>query len=789
MPANDNDNVSKNGAPNGNGAYYGENYYGAENDADKVNLSHIFYMLWGNKWIIIGIVIVFLVAAWAAAFVQTPIYQSQGSLMVKTNRNQPSYAGNSLGNLLSSFGVGIGISVADQIQVLKSRRLSYLVADTLMEAPLMQNGRQYPILFNDYPDDSTMATRGMVAHRLRQNLTFIQPNAQSHLIDVTDLSPSPMEAAAVVNMTIAKYNQLSTHQNRQSAGSAVDFLKKQRQKIHKELGTSEKKLEAYRHTHKVVQLDAQTQSLIHRTAQLEQSRQKARTLLVATNAGIKQYKQQLNEIKPGLADQYIDAMGASMNRLQYALAEAKTQRTEIYAKNPQLKKTADPPPQIRRLNQKIKLYKDSIKAHTKKMLSKGNAYLSVMGSSGGDITNNISQLNTKLIGLKANKQQYQSQVALLTKRINQLNARFNNLPENMITLAQLKRQAEINKELYVSIAKQQANMALWRQTQFSTGQLIDKGTVSHSPVKPNKKLYLFAGFILGGIIAIGFVFGKESFKTTIDGTKKLKDFGLPVLSVIPDISHIVKKEYKRKKTTNVKGKEISTGLVSFLKTISPAAEAFRRLESNILYANPDSPIKSLLVTSSKQNEGKSLVTSNLAVIMAEAGKNVLLIDTDLRRPQLHRIFGAERSPGITEVLFDKIPLDDAIQETVVPDLSLLTSGQKSPNPTVVKKSARFQELINRLKRYYDFVLLDSPPYGLISDTSYLLKPVQNVVMVCRFDETKKNELQHTLEELGNVDANVIGTVLNAYKVGEGSDYYLNQNYYYHYYKNYEAYES
>lgn len=663
-----------------------------------------------------------------------------------------------------------------------------MIADTLMEAPLMENGQQYPVLYKSYPDDSSMASRNLIAYRLRQGLSFSQPEQQSHLIDVYYQSPSPLEAAAVVNLTISEYNQLSTIRNRQSAGSAAAFLNKESRKIHRELETTEKNLAHYRNSHQVVQLSAQTQSLIQRTAELEQSRQKARTLLVAAKSGIKQYKQQLNKIKPGLAEQYIQAIGPSMERLQYALAELKTKKTKLFAKNPSLAKSTDPPRELQVLNRKIKLYKDTISTRVKKMLSKGGEYLNLMGSNSGGITQSIAELNAKLINLNVKKQQYQSQVNLLTKQINDLNDRFNNLPENMLTLARLKRQAEINQDLYVTVAKQQAQMALWRQTRFSTGQLVDKGYIPGFPVKPRKKLYLIIGFIVGGILGMGFIFLKETYNNTIDGVEKLKRFELPVLSVVPDIHHYIKKEFKGRKTVKVRGKQVSTQLICPLRSLSPAAESIRRLESNILYSNPDTKVKSLLITSSKSGEGKSLIAANLAATMTEAGKEVILLDTDLRRPKIHKIFGVERSPGIREVLFDQVALSDAIRPTIIPGLSILTTGKQTTNPSAIKKSDRFQSLIGRLRHSCDYLLLDSAPFGIIADSSSHINQVDNVVVVCRFGETKKGELKQTLERLSQIDANVLGTVLNAFKVEKSSDYYYGQNYYQFQYKNYEVYE-
>src|SRR5699024_2647410 len=138
--------------------------------------------------------------------------------------------------------------------------------------------------------------------------------------------------------------------------AAVEFLSKEKRNIHGDLRASEQKLEHFRNNNKVVKVDVQTQALINRLSELEQLRQKERTKLIATNAGIKQYRKQLNSIKPGLADQFAQAVGPSMQRLQYQLAELKIEKTKLLAKNPGLKKNADPPKELSDLQRKIKDY-------------------------------------------------------------------------------------------------------------------------------------------------------------------------------------------------------------------------------------------------------------------------------------------------------------------------------------------------------------------------------------------------------------------------------------------------
>lgn len=758
-------------------------------DPDKTDLRRLFYLLWGNKWIISGFIVICVLLASVAAWMKTSVYESSGSMMITESSDQYSTAGSGLGNLLSnSYGIGLGSSVSDELQILRSRHLSQEVADTLLNIRMMENGSLFPILYSDYPDDSTLASQNTIASRLRQGLSYSKVDPNSNLIRVTYQSPSPIEAAKVVNLTINTYSQLSTEQNRKSANAAVDFLQNERNRIENRLRDAEDNLEQYMDQSELVQVDEQTRSLIRRTTELEQRRQEARTKLVAVNSAIERYQSQLNSIKPGLADYFTNAVGASLSRVQTLMARLQTDKMLLLNENPQLRKEGVSSPRLEELNRQIKDYKEEIRSLTEKLLSEGEQYLGYSGGDGEGVTQRMATLNERLIQLKVEQQQYESQVEVLTNKIEQLEGRFDQLPEKMTNLARLKRAVQINEELYLTVSKQYAEMSLWQQTQFGQGQLVDKGYVPGVPVEPNTKLYLLVGFLLGGILGVSYVFVGEAFNNRVDGAAKLREFDVPLLSVVPDITPYINEEHGGAETTTVQGREVSTTMVSITNPISPISESFRRLEANVNYANPDTRLNSLLVTSTRKGEGKSTVAANLGVVMAEADQKVIIVDTDLRRPNMYNMFRMERSPGIMEVLFDSAPMDEAIRETVIPNLHVLTTGNRPPNPPAVIKSTAFLALIKELEQRYDRVILDTSPFGIIMDSSSFIERIDGIVLVTRFNETKFGELEHTLHSLQRVNANVVGTVLNAFKADKSSDYYYGQDYYQELYREYEEYQ-
>lgn len=792
MANSDNNFPSTNGSSN-NGAYEGNNKSGHQlqksQDPDEIDLKRLFFILLNHKWKIISSVVIFTVLAGVIAYTTTPIYRSEGSLLISEPQNQYSMAGGSdLSSLLSStYGVGMGSTISNELQVLQSRKLSLEMADSLLKHPLMKNGNQYPVLFNSYPEDSALAARDTVAFRIRNNISFSRVDREADIVSISYESPSPIETADIVNLSMELYSEISTRQNRRSANSAVDFLASERDRIEKKLSQVENKLRRFMNKEQLVQVDAQTQELITRMAELESKKQEARVKLVAVRSGIGQYKERLNNIKPGLAEQYSDAVGPNMMRLQYQLAELETEKMQLLANNPSIEEVPDPPQELQKINKKIKVYQDKIKNLTNNLIDQGDQYLGFLGGSDGNISQAVTDLNKKLIQLQVEREQHSAQVEVINDQLKEQRSFFENLPDNMIKLARLKRDVKINEELYLTVSQQYAEMSLWKQTQFGLGRSIDSGFVPGSPVKPYMKLYLLVGFILGGILSVGYIFVHEAFNTKIDGVEKLKEYDSPLLAVIPDMSSYIMEKQNGQETANVQGYEVSTSIVTLLDTISPISESFRRLKSNIIYSNPDQQINSLIVTSATKGEGKSTVVANLGVVLAEAGYNVLCVDTDMRRPQMHQNFGLKRAPGIVEVLFEDISLKEAIQITPMSNLSVLTAGNQPPNPSAITQSQAFLDTVKELEQQYDFILIDTPPYGIITDATAMIRQTDGVVVVARFKETDEAELLHLFNNLDRINTNVIGTVLSALNYNQASDY--SSYYYREIYEDYTSYHS
>jgi len=279
------------------------------------------------------------------------------------------------------------------------------------------------------------------------------------------------------------------------------------------------------------------------------------------------------------------------------------------------------------------------------------------------------------------------------------------------------------------------------------------------PVRPRRVMNTLLAGAVGSMLAVGVAFLVEYMDDTIKTPEDVsRALGLDTLGVIG-------------KFNKGAGELITVG-----KPLSPISEAFRVLRTNIRFSSVDKPICTLLVTSAGPTEGKSTTAANLAAVMAQAGLKAIVVDADLRRPRLHRVFGIHPRGGLTGSLLEG-SMDGRLQPSQVEGLAVLPAGDRPPNPSELLGSRRLRELLGLLTQHVDMVVIDSPPVLPVTDAAVLAQSVDGVLLVIDAGETRRGIAQHAVESLRQVGANVIGVVLNRVPTGKGGYYYYYQEYY------------
>jgi polysaccharide biosynthesis transport protein len=305
----------------------------------------------------------------------------------------------------------------------------------------------------------------------------------------------------------------------------------------------------------------------------------------------------------------------------------------------------------------------------------------------------------------------------------------------------------------------------------STAVVVDAALLPAGPLPHGDTQRTVMWLVLALGAGIGLVFLLEYIDYTIKSPEELDAvYGLPALGVIGLV---------RRKPGRLQGQQ--SDLITLHDTFSPLAEAFRSLRTSIGFSALTTPTRSLLITSAGPSEGKSFVAANLAVAMALGGKRVILVDTDLRKPTLHQVFGVQREPGFTNLLMRQpdAGLAQFLQKTPVKSLRLVTCGTLPPNPADLLGSPRAIEVMRQFSEHADIVIYDTPPAATVTDAAIIAQHVDAVMQVVRAGQTRINLVQRCKTVLDQVGAHVLGPVLN--QVSEADLGYYAYYYSYGYY--------
>ena len=318
-------------------------------------------------------------------------------------------------------------------------------------------------------------------------------------------------------------------------------------------------------------------------------------------------------------------------------------------------------------------------------------------------------------------------------------------------------------------------------------KVIDFAKPSVSPVAPNVAANTIVFAFVGFVLAYAFFFLRLQFDIYVRNEDDIKDlFGdVPVLGTIPLISGEVssKSKYEKGILSFLKRKKKITKLIPSTELLNNKSsffvrEAYKDLRTNILFSLPDAKCKVIAVASSVMSEGKSTTCINTAITFAEMGKKVLVIDTDMRRPRLHRLLKSTATPGLSNLLLNLSTYDESVFATNFQNLDVIFAGDISPNPTELLSSVKMKEIIDEMSKHYEYIFVDTPAIAPVADTAIISKLVSGVVVISRQGVTEKKILQSCVEKMAFSNAKILGFVINGIDLNNnsGSKYKYNYRY-------------
>ena len=359
--------------------------------------------------------------------------------------------------------------------------------------------------------------------------------------------------------------------------------------------------------------------------------------------------------------------------------------------------------------------------------------------------------------------------------------------ELALAYGKLKREVETNSKFYDMVTNRLKETDLTGMLRVNNVSILDWARVPFVPAKPNWQTNLMVSLLLGLMLGVGLVFLLELLDTSFKSQEEVEaQLGVPFLGVLPIIE--AGDQASKAKNNRLKDKvgERQRDLFVLKNPKGMVAECSRAIRTNLHFISPDNPLKTLMVTSAMPKEGKTTSAINLAITMAQAGAKVLIVDTDMRRPRIHRSFNIANDQGISSLILGDSSFDQAIVPSELQGLDVLPCGPVPPNPSELMHTKRFADVINGLKERYDKILFDAPPVGAVTDPVILGTQVDGAVLIVKTGKTPRVQVQHALRALQDANVRLLGLVLNDMDINTKKyGYYYGKYYRYgRYYGNY-----
>jgi succinoglycan biosynthesis transport protein ExoP len=694
-----------------------------------------------RKWTLIVSLVVVVTAAALISLRMTPIYDAVARISIST---QASSILNFKGNQQYSEpnNEDQGMLIATQVNILQSNSLALLVIHNLgLNNRSEFAGKDRPTTGGVPVSGSSPETLGredQLIGAFHSNLNVL-PVPNTAIIEIKYSSPDPRLAAEVANATANTFIEQNIKARFDSTMQAADWLSKQLADLQIKVETSQTRLIEYQKEHGIVGTDDKQNLTFEKLNELGKQLTQAQADRIQ--------KEALYQIAKGTNP---DALASVLQ--DPALATLRQQQTQLQTQ--------------------YALLRTQFGSEYPKVLEVRNQFNEISKAYQEELQSGVLRVQSEYYTAVKREQ-------MLKAALDEQTAVANQLDQNAIEYRILKQEADSNRQLYDGLLEKLKEASLAAGLNSSNIRIVDKARIPLFPARPNVPRNMLFAVLLGLFGGVAVAFALEAVDTTVRTPDQAQSLsGLPVMAVIP-----FKAEVGGAKTQGAGSRLLLTAkqssmragaLVSYLEPQSEISEAYRTLRTSILLSSAGHPPQVLVFTSALPQDGKTMTSVNTAFVMAKQGKRVLLIDADLRRPSIHKVFGLRPEVGLSNVLSGGAKWKDAVQPTMEATLFLLPSGPLPPHPSELLGSDLMQDLMREWRKEYDHILIDSPPVLSVTDAVVLAVQADMVTLVVRSGQTTMGAVRNARDLLLHLKAPLRGIVLNAFDL-QSPDYY----YYYY----------
>ncbi len=704
-----------------------------------------------RKWVVISTWLIIATLAAVFALHMTPVYDAMGGIAVnRENSLNLGFKDSDAGTNVEDYDYNVALET--QIRILRSDAIAFQVIKNLKldSNPAFAGSAAKPrtetplnSLQVDAPFESSLLDR------FRRGLK-VSVVPRTRIAEIHYSHPDPRLAAQIVNMVINTFIEQNFKTKFESTMQTSEWLSVQLSDLQMKVETSQEKLVRYQKEHDILGIDEKQNIVTSKLDELNKELTAAEGDRIQKESAYKLASAGNPEIfAKAEPSSLINQLRTQESDLRMKYAEATTQFGSSY-------------PKVMQLGNQLKQVEASIQAEDERIASRvQNEYLSALQ-------------REKLLGAALHVQKQEA----------------NHLNESAIEYNLLKRDAESNRQLYEGLLQKLKEAGVSAGLRSSNIRVVDVARVPTSPSAPNIPRDIVLGIALGLFGGVGLAFVLESLDNTVRTPEEAQIISaLPSLGIIPLSTKQIAKDRKNGHPRLSLGSRSSESadslqLITFARPRSELAESYRALRTSIMLSSLGSPPKVILVTSALPQEGKTTTSINSAIVLAQRGGRVLLVDADLRRPGVHKALGLRNTSGLSTLLTGGDGSQNAILSTEIPNLFVLTAGPPPPQPAELLGSILMKDYLCRLRKEFDHIVIDTPPALSVTDAVLLSVEADSVLVVVRSGQTTKAALRRVRDLLSHVNARITGVIVNAFDLHSGSSYYYqyDSKYYGRYYE-------
>ena len=602
--------------------------------------------------------------------------------------------------------------------------------------------------------DGPLTTAGL-ARYLQEEVVTVKPAAEnSDALRVQATAGDPNEAALIAALFTDQYQSLTRETNLGRVRATRAALEDQLVRRQGELDEVESRLEAFLTAENAAGLDEQTRATVTNIGTLQQQLDLARVTVRTQEAQLGQLQADLASAGPRLQASTAAPSAVVTTALDTQISDLERLVEQIYQRNPQFRGNPNAHPDLRQMQGRLDGLRDErqrvVSGAARTAVASGGLDLGSQGSNGAAY---LSDLQRQISSTRAGLEGARAQASALAARLGEASGQLRRIPGQQVEIGALQRQRDATAQTLLVLRQELDRTELAATSELGLTQTIREVQTPTEPSAPKRPLNLALGAVLG--LLLGLVLAAVRYRTDARAhtPDDLADQGFAVVGTVPDISSALKEGRH-----DVDGASVHPALVTLTRPFSPEAEAFRHLHAN-LYTGSDAAPQVVLVAGPEIGSGKSFVATNLAVAAAQAGRRVLLVDADLRKPSVADLLGLGDRPALGE---GPEGSNLVYWSTAVPSLFAMTPRETAERPDQMWAPHQIGGLLANLRAAFDLILIDAPPALVSADTALLAPHADAALLVAEAGRSDLDALAQVATELSGVGLGRIGAVLNRF---------------------------